>query len=88
MKNVAFPGNLEYIPRQVIDDLNHTNLAKSNYILSIISKYIGGNIDSVYTLDIETLKTVEIVAFDRMNAVLYAILLFILKKSYDKFISY
>lgn len=85
---VNFPGNEDYIPFLVIEDINTRETEKSNYIISIISKYINNCLDSIYTLDIETLKSIDIIAFDRTNAVLYAMLLFVLKKSYHKFISY
>ena len=85
---VNFPGNEDYIPFLVIEDINTRETEKSNYIISIISKYINNCLDSIYTLDIETLKSIDILAFDRTNAVLYAMLLFVLKKSYHKFISY
>lgn len=85
--HIKFPGNIPYLPLDIIDSINN-EATKSNYIIQLINKYVNNKLDTIYTIDIESLKQVDIVATDKMNMVIYSILLFVINKSYHKFISY
>lgn len=85
--HIKFPGNIPYLPIDIIDTINN-DATNSNYIIQLINKYVNNKLDTIYTLDIESLKQVDIISTDKTNMIIYAILLFILNKSYHKFISY
>lgn len=83
--HIKFQGDIPYLHQQVFDIINgHSD--RSTYVLQLISKFITNKLDSIYTLDIDTLKTVDIELVDRDNMVIFAMLLYVLKESYHKFI--
>lgn len=86
--HIKFPGDIPYLPPVVIDIINSGNCQKSTYIIQLITKYMNNQLDTIYTLDIDSLKSLEIEVIDRPNMIMYAMLLFVLKKSYHKFIAY
>lgn len=85
--HVQFPGDILYIPEEFIIRLNEfTTDLEYTFMYELIAKYIHGQLDTIYAINIDKLKELYIENVDRISMILYAIVLFILKKSYHKFI--